>query len=108
MRILFLMSMMCSALLAEEPVLTNYKDAQKQALEKKQPMLVIFGAEWCGPCKMLEKEMQRPEVKEKLAGWTCVHLDIDHTPGAAAMLGGGGAIPHPRVMSATGRVVASQ
>src|SRR5258705_12674320 len=96
MRILFLMSMMCSALLAEEPVLTNYKDAQKQALEKKQPMLVIFGAEWCGPCKMLEKEMQRPEVKEKLAAWTFVHLDIDHTPCASGMLSGGWASSYLR------------
>src|SRR6185436_1668718 len=88
--------------------LRDLKQGQKRALEKRQPMLVIFGAEWCGPCKMLEKEMEKPAVAEKLAAWTVVHIDVDKSADAVGMMAGGGAIPHLKIMSATGRTIATQ
>jgi thioredoxin-like negative regulator of GroEL len=92
---------------AELEWIENLKDGQKQALEKRQPMLVILGAQWCPPCRLLDKEIAKPAVQEKLTGWTRVHLDVDKTPNAAELLGGQGAIPHLKVMTATGRTVAS-
>lgn len=80
----------------------GYKDAAK----RKRPMLVIYGAEWCAPCRALQKQMQRPEVQAKLAGWTLVHLDVDkQEPGTPAYEG---SIPALRVMTAEGKAITSR
>src|SRR5258706_11823131 len=78
------------------------KDAYAEALKQKRPILLVLGADWCQPCKVLEKEMATPEATKALARWTRVHLDVDHSDGAAAMLQSG-AIPLLRVLSPTGR-----
>jgi HEAT repeat protein len=48
--------------------------------------------------------MNKPEAAKSLGRWTLVHLDVDHSEGAAAMLQSG-AIPLLRVLSPTGRRV---
>src|SRR5258706_11961383 len=78
------------------------KDAYADALKQRKPILLILGADWCQPCKVLDKEMATPEATKALARWTRVHLDVDHSDGAAAMLQSG-AIPLLRVLSPTGR-----
>jgi HEAT repeat protein len=80
------------------------KDAYVEALKQKRPILLVLGADWCQPCKMLEKEMATPDAAKALGRWTRVHLDVDHSDGAAAMLQSG-AIPLLRVLSPTGRRV---
>jgi HEAT repeat protein len=80
------------------------KDAYAEALKQKRPILLVLGADWCQPCKVLEKEMATPEAAKALGRWTRVHLDVDHSEGAAAMLQSG-AIPLLRVLSPTGRRV---
>src|SRR5258706_9194206 len=80
------------------------KDAYADALKQRKPILLILGADWCQPCKVLDKEMATPEATKALARWTRVHLDVDHSDGAAAMLQSG-AIPLLRVLSPTGRRV---
>src|SRR5678815_3847166 len=62
------------------------KDAYAEALKQKRPILLVLGADWCQPCKMLEKEMATPDAAKALGRWTRVHLDVDHSDGAAAML----------------------
>lgn len=52
---------------------------QAEVLSADQPVLVDFGAVWCGPCKMLDP------VVEQLAGeWQSrmkvVKVDVDHNP----------------------------
>jgi len=52
---------------------------QNEVLQAEQPVLVDFGAVWCGPCKMLD-----PIVKQLAQEWTgkikIVKLDVDTNP----------------------------
>lgn len=55
---------------------------QNEVLEAKLPVLVDFGAVWCGPCKMLD-----PIVEELAGEWAgkvkVVKVDVDHSPETA-------------------------
>lgn len=62
------------------------RNFQKEVLESEQPVLLDFGATWCGPCKALEP------VVEKLANATVGQLkvgtiDIDESPEVAKRYG---------------------
>jgi thioredoxin 1 len=52
-------------------------DFKNEVLEAKFPVLVDFGAVWCGPCKMLD-----PIVKQLAQDWDgkvkVFKLDVDH------------------------------
>ena len=39
---------------------------------------VIFGATWCGPCKMLEKTMKK--IQQEFPAVKYLHVDIDEDP----------------------------
>ena len=56
---------------------------QPVVLDSPTPVLVDFGAVWCGPCKMLD-----PIVKQLAQDWegkvTVVKLDVDDSPQLAA------------------------
>jgi thioredoxin 1 len=55
---------------------------EAEVLKSEQPVLVDFGAVWCGPCKMLD-----PLVKELAQQWggkvKVVKLDVDDNPNLA-------------------------
>ncbi len=55
------------------------------------PLLVKFGAEWCGPCKSLDAALAA--YSESADSLKVVFVDTDHRPGLAAHYGVGG-IPH--------------
>lgn len=67
-----------------QPVTTG--DFPEKVLQATQPVLVEFGAPWCGPCKMLEPvlvEMAR-DYLGKAAFFT---VDVDQSPQLAAEYG---------------------
>jgi thioredoxin len=69
---------------ASEGTQTFIKDVIDES--KRQPVLVDFWAEWCGPCKqlapILEKVVRAAKGKVKL-----VKMDIDKHPAVAGQLG---------------------
>ena len=57
----------------------NEESFQAEVLDESRPVLVDFGAVWCGPCKMLD-----PLVEEMANEWgesvKVVKIDVDHNP----------------------------
>lgn len=59
---------------------------QKEVLENPQPVLVEFGADWCGASHMLAPILAH--LREEFDGYIkIVRLDIDACPGVAAEYG---------------------
>ena len=52
---------------------------ESEVTKSQLPVLVDFGAVWCGPCKMLD-----PIVEELAGDWEgkvkVVRIDVDHNP----------------------------
>ena len=59
------------------PLLHDYDDAVQRAEKLDRPILVILGAEWCGPCKQLEEELGQPIAESIFQKWVVVKVDID-------------------------------
>ena len=54
-----------------------------EVLTAKVPVLVEFGAKWCGPCRALEPVLHR--LADEAAGrWKIATIDIDESPALAA------------------------
>lgn len=52
-----------------------------EVLESKNVVMVDFGAEWCGPCKVLEPIMEK--VAEE-ASFVVFKVDVDDCPNLAS------------------------
>jgi thioredoxin len=67
------------------PAVTEY-DFEREVLRSELPVLVEFGAEWCGPCKVVAPELEalRKELEGKAK---IVSVDIDKSPVLARELG---------------------
>ncbi len=72
-------------LAADVPVYDESADAQtqlSQALVKakadNKQVMVVFGANWCGDCKMLDGEFKKPALKSLLdANYVIVKVDVN-------------------------------
>jgi thioredoxin 1 len=61
-------------------------DFQKDVLESPLPVLVDFGAEWCGPCKMIAPAVE--QLATELQGKAkVVTIDVDEQNEIAARYG---------------------
>ncbi|MEX2216038.1 MAG: HEAT repeat domain-containing protein, partial [Phycisphaeraceae bacterium] len=78
------------------------KEAYAAALKERKAVLLVAGADWCGPCRMLEKEMAKPAAAKAIGNVVLVHLDVDRSPEAQAFLHSG-AIPLLRILSPAGQ-----
>lgn len=62
------------------------QDFEPEVLVSELPVLVEFGATWCGPCKVVEPELQA--LAQEYAGRAkVVKVDIDQSPYLARQLG---------------------
>ena len=66
----------------------SLKDAHKVALQQNKPIMLVFGAEWCGFCKKLEKTtLSNPQLAKYInATFVSVHIDFDDEPKIAEIL----------------------
>jgi thioredoxin 1 len=67
-------------------VATDKSRFQTDVLDAKEPVVVDFWAEWCGPCKMIAPALE--EISNEMAGKLRVaKVNVDENPELAAQFG---------------------
>ena len=61
----------------------NEKNFEQEVLKSKEPVLVDFWADWCGPCKMLAPILTEID-KERSGTLKVVKVNIDENPTLAS------------------------
>jgi thiol:disulfide interchange protein DsbD len=64
-----------------------WQDYSQEAVEQARgrPMLVLFTADWCPPCKQLKADtFPDPRVQAALAGFAAFKADVTQGPGPEA------------------------
>ena len=79
---------------------------QKSVLDNSHPVVVKFGAEWCGPCRGMDEAIRilRPKLGSQVGFFI---VDIDKKPELFRHYGSGSGIPQVMIFE-HGKVVASQ
>ena len=62
--------------------------AHREAVRLNRPVLIVFGADWCGFCKKLEQEsLGHPQIAEYInQTFVPLHLDFDESEREAKIL----------------------
>ncbi|MFO1004682.1 MAG: HEAT repeat domain-containing protein [Planctomycetaceae bacterium] len=78
--------------------------AIEESRQRNVSILVRVGADWCGWCRKLDKEIADPRVQQELARWILVELDADKDAADIRRMSVG-PIPALRVLNVSGRVM---
>lgn len=79
--------------------------ALAQAKQENKPLVLDFHAEWCVPCKQMEKEVfPDPEVAARLKKVIFLRIDTDKEPELSKQLGVVG-LPDIRFATSEGKIV---
>jgi|SRR5437899_2748091 len=52
------------------------KEAEEKAAQEHKRVLLVFGANWCYDCHVLDLAFHRPDFASTMAGYEVVHVDI--------------------------------
>jgi hypothetical protein len=52
------------------------REAEEKAATQHKRVLLVFGANWCYDCHVLDLAFQRPDFAAVMAGYEVVHIDI--------------------------------
>jgi len=52
------------------------KEAEEKAAAQHKRVLLVFGANWCYDCHVLDLAFHRPDFASVMAGYQVVHVDI--------------------------------
>jgi thioredoxin 1 len=99
---------------ADADARAEIKKAQEEAAREHRRILLVFGANWCYDCHVLDLAFHRPDFASVMAGYEVVHVDIgpdgkkngDLAKQFDTPLDKG--IPALAVLDADGKVVVSQ
>ena len=66
----------------------SLREAHKLAVQQNKPIMIVFGAEWCGFCKKLEKKtLSDPQLAKYInSTFVSVHIDVDDEEKVAKIL----------------------
>lgn len=79
--VLFLLGV--QALAAEAPWLDDWKEAFRVAKQERKLVFVDYRAEWCAPCRMMEKDVfPTPAAQERLREYVLLRIDVDRAGSA--------------------------
>ncbi|MCA9065709.1 MAG: thioredoxin family protein [Planctomycetaceae bacterium] len=79
---------------------------QQAVLQNSRPVVVKFGAEWCGPCRMMDASLDQLQSRYSQRA-AFVRINVDEKPELFQACGSGSGIPQIMIFR-NGEVIARQ